>query len=53
MRAALVLTGHLRDTCESRTGIAVVEKQVDACRAAFDGRCDVFLHTWDLLDKGP
>ena len=53
MRAALVLTGHLRDTCESRTGIAVVEKQVDACRAAFDGRCDVFLHTWDRLDKGP
>ena len=53
MRAAFVLTGHLRDTCESRAGISVVERHLDACRAAFDGRCDFFLYTWDRLDKGP
>jgi hypothetical protein len=49
--AALVLTGHLRDTCEVERGLATVHDQAASCRRAFDGNCDVFIHTWDRLGK--
>ena len=51
MRGALVFTGHLRDTCETNAGIAEVALHAAACRKEFR-ECDIFLHTWDRLDKG-
>lgn len=52
LRAALVLTGHLRGTCERKSGkgIATLVRQVAMCRAVFP-ICDLFLFTWDALDK--
>ena len=29
-----------------------IREQVHLCREAFGGSCDVFLHTWDRLEKG-
>ena len=54
MRAALLLTGHLRSTCDGdgQPGLHVVAQHVAACHSAFE-HCDVFLHTWDRLDKAP
>lgn len=51
-RAALIFTGHLRSTCEREhdAGVRALVAHAILCRAAFDA-CDVFLHTWDLLDK--
>lgn len=48
-RAALVLTGHLRDTCDTTGAFHTLARQVQLCRAHFD--CDVFLHTWSVLDR--
>lgn len=51
-RCALVLTGHLRDTCDAQhSGLQVVAQHASACRAAFGGQCDVFMHTWSTLDS--
>ena len=47
---ALILTGHLRDTCASPDGVEAVSKVVRACRSQFC-RCDLFIFTWDRLDK--
>jgi hypothetical protein len=52
LRGALLLTGHLRDTCRttSNKGLRVLAEHLAWCRTTFDV-CDVFLHTWDVLDK--
>lgn len=50
-RAALILTGFLRDSCASNTTLSALVGQVEMCRTAFDGACDVFIHTWSRLDK--
>ena len=55
LRVALILTGHLRDTCDRRgsgKGLATLAAHADMCRSAF-ARCDIFLHTWDRLEKPP
>ena len=33
-------------------GYGQVAYHVHACRSRFAGQCDVFIHTWDVLDKG-
>ena len=50
-RAAFVLSGHLRDTCDGVNGTNAIVKQAIMCHEAFAGRCDVFLHTWSTLEK--
>ena len=52
MRAALIFTGHLRGTCDrdEDKGLRTLQQQAEHCRAAFDV-CDIFLHTWDWLEK--
>jgi hypothetical protein len=51
-RAALLLTGHLRGSCSTMTAQATLAQQAVLCRLAFGARsCDVFLHTWDRLEK--
>ena len=52
MRAALIFTGHLRDTCDAEGGLAHAAYHVLECQARF-AACDVFMHTWDTLDKAP
>lgn len=52
VRAAILLTGHLRATCVGSLGLRVLARQVASCRAVFD-ECDLFLHTWSSLDKAP
>lgn len=49
-RGALLLSGHLRDTCRDAQVRRGLLEQVDQCRTAFRGACDVFLHSWDMLD---
>ena len=50
--AALVFTGHLRDTCDrKKDGIIGLLNQTRMCREAFHGRCDVFIYTWSTLEK--
>lgn len=47
---ALVLTGHLRTTCDDPAASRALQQQVDSCRRAVaPGRCDIFIHTWDIL----
>ena len=50
-RAALIFTGHLRDTCDWNQTTSAMEDQAASCRSAFQGRCDIFVHTWDELQK--
>ena len=52
LRAALVFTGHLRGTCDREldAGLRAIQAQAINCRAVFSS-CDVFLHTWDRLEK--
>ena len=50
-RAALIFSGHLRSTCTDANGTAGIRLQASLCRAAFDGRCDIYLHTWTSLEK--
>ena len=50
-RAALLFTGHLRDTCAWNRTTSAMEDQAASCRSAFQGRCDIFVHTWDELQK--
>ena len=52
MRAAILLSGHLRGTCDdpSGLGVAAVAAQVLECLRLFL-HCDIFLHTWSTLDK--
>lgn len=49
-RAAILLSGHVRDTCD--IGGWALYEQVDRCRSAFTASlCDVFVHTWDKLNS--
>jgi len=48
--AALIFTGHLRDTCERAGGVTVLQTHQQRCHEAFNRSCDVFIHTWDALD---
>ena len=50
-RAALIFTGHLRETCGWNRTTSAMEDQAASCRSAFQGRCDIFVHTWDELQK--
>ena len=50
-RAALLLSGHLRQACNSQNvsrARTQLFQHVASCRATF--RCDVFLHTWTTVD---
>lgn len=50
-RAAVVLSGHLRATCEDGGAIGKhLIEELRACRRRFPGGCDVFGHTWSTLD---
>ena len=44
---AILVSGHLRDTCADQAHLAPFLRAVDECRSL--ARCDVFLHTWDTL----
>ena len=50
-RAALIWTGYLRESCSNHVTFDRLTEQADFCRHAFDGACDVFIHTWSRLDK--
>ena len=53
LRVALIFTGHLRGTCDrqgSGKGLRTLARQAAMCRSTFE-RCDIFLHTWDRLEK--
>ena len=51
--AAILLSGHVRDTCSSSSSSTwALHETLARCRAAFSpGGCDVFLHTWEHLDS--
>ena len=49
-RAALIFTGHLRGSCTKPGGLDMLVRQAQLCQSAF-ARCDVFIHTWDVLEK--
>ena len=49
-RAALIFTGHLRGSCTRPGGVDALVRQLQMCQSAF-ARCDVFIHTWDVLEK--
>eukprot|EP00966_Prymnesium_polylepis_P244501 5655128-Prymnesium_polylepis.1 len=52
VRAALIFSGHLRATCSKNNALQKgMALQVARCRRVFRGRCDVFLHTWSMLEK--
>ncbi|KAL3903967.1 MAG: hypothetical protein SGPRY_011462 [Prymnesium sp.] len=44
VRAAVLLSGHLREACDE--GWWALVEQVGRCRDSFPRGCDVFLHTW-------
>jgi len=50
-RVALIVTGHLRSTCATSASRSLLERQAVLCRESFGGRCDLFVHTWDTLDR--
>ena len=54
LRAALIFTGHVRGSCArgGGKGLDVLLRHLHNCRAAFE-ICDVFIHTWDTLDRPP
>lgn len=51
IRGALLLSGHLRDTCRDVQVRRGLLEEVRLCRSAFRGACDVFLHSWDVMES--
>lgn len=49
--AALIFSGHLRETCDTINGTDAIIQQAKMCLHAFAGRCDMFIHTWSSLEK--
>ena len=51
IRGALLLSGHLRDTCrDDQVRLGLLE-EVRLCRSTFRGACDIFLHSWDVMES--
>ena len=49
-RAALLISGHLRDTCDTPVPFDTLLEQISICDSIFEGACDTFIHTWTTLD---
>lgn len=52
LRAALLLSGHLRQVCESPAVRQQLLDQAEQCRLHFGDFCDIFIHTWSTIDAG-